>query len=270
MSGWGKELASIWTNNVPPSRPSVEELCVYTQLLRQVQKNLSNTARLLVLGSTPEFRDWGYEENLVITVVDKSKDYYKYVSREIRHKNLKETVSFQRWEEMQFTEQFDLIIGDLSIGNTNPSEFEQFLINISKALSSNGLFVGKSFFWTEEIPVLTPVEIIREYASFWHIHPYSFINHQLGLYCLDKENSSIDFGKMYLEMKNLYDGHVIDQELFSYFTNVGWNTEMKFTFFAPRQDEFINSVNKNLSFIEFIHTKDIYSSLFPIFVIKRK
>ena len=270
MSGWGRELASIWTNNVPPSRPSVEELCVYTQLLRQVQKNLSNTAKLLVLGSTPEFRDWGYEENLAITVVDKSKGYYKRVSREIRHKNLKEIVSIQRWEKMQFPEQFDLIIGDLSIGNINPLELEQFLVNISKALSPNGLFVGKSFFWTDSSPVLTPVEIVKSYAFFRHLHPYSYINHQLGLYCLDKKNSSIDFRKMYLEMKELYDDHVIDEELFSYFTNVGWNTEMKFTFYAPRQDEFIRSVNKYLSFIKFIHTKDIYSSLFPIFVIKRK
>lgn len=33
MSGWDRELATIWTNNVAPSRPSHSEMFVYTQYL---------------------------------------------------------------------------------------------------------------------------------------------------------------------------------------------------------------------------------------------
>lgn len=270
MSGWGKELATIWTNNVAPSRPSCSEMCVYTKYLRELQEKIQHPVKLLVLGSTPEFRDWGYEENLLINVVDKSREYYEEVSREIRHKNLKENVYFSMWEDMEFQEKFDIIIGDLSIGNVEQLKFDKFLKCISMALSNDGVFLGKSFLWSENEPVKTPKQIIDEYAKSNHIHPYTFINHQLGLYCLNKEKFSIDFSQMYQELFNLHSIGYIDNNLFSYFQNVGWNTEMKFEFFAPSQTAFIKQVNKTLKFIKFVNTVDVYTNVFPIYVIKKK
>lgn len=270
VSVWGKNLAAIWTNNVAPSRPSYAEMCVYTQYLRKVQTVLRRPIKLLILGSTPEFRDWGYEENLLIHVVDKSRDYYEEVSREIRHKNLSEKVYYFPWEDMYFQETFDVIIGDLSIGNIEQSKFERFLKNISQAMSDEGVFLGKSFLWHEDEPIKTPKQIIDEYATSTHIHPYTFINHQLGLYCLDKSKRTIDFGKMYDELEILYNTNYIDNALFSFFKNVGWNTEMKFKFFAPSQSEFIECVNRTLQFVEFVHTSDIYTNVFPIYVIRKK
>ena len=270
MSGWGKELADIWTNNVAPSRPSCSEMCVYTKYLRELQARIQRPVKLLVLGSTPEFRDWGYEENLLINVVDKSREYYEEVSREIRHKNLKENVYFSMWEDMEFDEEFDIIIGDLSIGNVEQSKFDKFLNCISMALSNDGFFLGKSFLWSEDEPVKTPKQIIDEYVRSNHIHPYTFINHQLGLYCLNKEKFSLDFGKMYQELLSLHSRGYIDNNLFSYFQNVGWNTEMKFEFFAPSQTVFINQVNETLKFIKYEHTLDVYTNVFPIYVIKKK
>lgn len=270
MSGWGQKLATIWTNNVAPSRPSNAEMCVYTKYLRQLQKKVKRRVKILILGSTPEFRDWGYEENLIIHVVDKSEEYYKTVSREIRHKNLREELHVSYWEEMTFSDQFDVIIGDLSVGNVDPDRFDIFLDNVNKALSPVGLFLGKSFIWDDNEPVKEPKEIIDDYYSSIGIHPYTYINHQIGLYCLDKKNYSIDFSQMYKELYNLREIGYIGDELFSFFTNVGWNTEMKFKFFSPSQDFFIRKVNKYLSFITFEHTTDIYTNVFPIYVAEKK
>ena len=270
MSGWGKKLARIWTNNVAPSRPSCSEICIYTNYLRKIQEKAHRPIKLLILGSTPEFRDWGYDENLEIYVVDKSKDYYEEVSREIRHKNLKETVYYCKWEDMRFTEKYDIIIGDLSIGNVEQTRFKEFLHNIHDTLSDNGIFIGKSFIWSDDEPVKTPKQIISEYQRSIHIHPYTFINHQLGLYCLDKKQFSIDFNKMYHELEILCASGDMDTELFSYFQNVGWNTEMKFEFFAPSKQFFVQQVNDVLQFVEFVHTMDIYTNVFPIYVIKKK
>lgn len=270
MSGWGKELANIWTNNVAPSRPSCSEICIYTHYLRKIQEKIHRPIKLLVLGSTPEFRDWGYDENLEIYVVDKSKDYYEQVSREIRHKNLKETVYYSAWEDMHFNEKFDIIIGDLSIGNIEPKKFKNFLNNIHNSLSSEGLFLGKSFIWSDDEPIKTPYQIISEYQNSIHIHPYTYINHQLGLYCLDKKNFTIDFEKMYRELEALYASGQISRDLFSYFQNVGWNTEMKFSFFAPSNQFFIQQVNDVLEFVKFVHTMDVFTNVFPIYIIKQK
>ena len=253
MSGWDRELATIWTNNVAPSRPSHSEMFVYTQYLRQLQKKSNKPIKLLVLGSTPEFRDWGYDENLIVHVVDKSEEYYETVSREIRHKNLQEHLHISSWEEMSFDEQFDIIIGDLSIGNIEPNKFDDFLINIERALAPGGLFMGKSFIWRDDEPVKSPRQIVDEYNSSIHIHPYTFINHQLGLYCLDKASFLIDFSKMYQELSDLHRIGYIGDELFSFFTNIGLNTEMKFKFFSPSQEFFQRKVNEHLSFVAFEH-----------------
>ena len=270
MSGWGKELASIWTNNVAPSRPSNNEMCVYTRYLRGLQESIRRPLKLLVLGSTPEFRDWGYEEDLSIYVVDKSKEYYYQVSREIRHKNLHETVFFSSWEEMRFDEKFDIIIGDLSIGNIDRTRFDQFLENVANSLSQGGLFLGKSFLWLESEPIKTPKQIIDDYKKSIRIHPYTFINHQLGLFCLDKETRTIDFSRMYSELLSLHKSGYIDDNLFSYFNNVGWNTEMKFEFFAPSQEEFAACLGKVSKFVGYEHTMDIYTNVFPIYVATNK
>lgn len=270
MSGWGRELATIWTNNVAPSRPSNSEMCVYTKYLRQLQETFRRRIKILILGSTPEFRNWGYEENLIIHVVDKSEDYYNTVSREIRHKNLKEELHVSLWENMIFSEQFDIVIGDLSVGNVDPEKFDEFLENVEKALVPGGLFMGKSFIWDDNELVKDPKNIIDEYNLSNGIHPYTFINHQLGLYCLDKKNYLIDFSQMYKELVDLRNIGYIGEDLFSFFTDVGWNTEMKFKFFSPSQELFKRKVNEHLSFITFEHTMDMYTNVFPIYVAKKE
>ncbi len=269
MSGWDKNLAYIWTNNVSPSRPSNSELCIYTKHLRKLQLKKRQKIKMLVLGSTPEFRDWGFEQNLDICVVDKSREYYNCISREIRHKNLKETVFFQSWEKMQLNRQFDLIIGDLAIGNVNPNCFDIFLRNIKSALSDDGLFLGKSFIWSEEERIKTPLEIIKDFQLHRYLHPYTYINHQLALYCLDRDDYTLDFSVMFNELKKLYDSGNIDNNIFSFFTDIGWNSEMKFKFFSPSQKVFINYVNKELKFIGFEHSEDCYTNVFPIYVITK-
>ncbi len=269
MSGWGKKLAQIWSNNVAPSRPSIYELSVYTQYLRTMQNKSTEQIKLLVLGSTPEFRDWGFEQNLSITVVDKSINYYYEISRELRHKNIKETVVISQWEDMHFEQTFDFILGDLAIGNVAPERFDEFIERITDALTPGGIFMGKSFLWDKNTPIKTPEEIISDYEKVKYLHPYTFMNHQLGLYCLDRNNCLIDFSRMYNEVERLFDESKITEELFSMFQNVGWNTEMKFSFYAPQKSHFIECVNKRLKFVDFVYTEDVYTDVFPIFVVTK-
>lgn len=270
MSGWGEKLADIWTNNVAPSRPSCSEVCVYTKYLNLLRQKINRKIKLLILGSTPEFRDWGYDEDLDITVVDKSQRYYNNISRELRHKNIKEKLYIQSWEDMCFPDSYDIIIGDLAIGNVDPDRFDDFLQNVDAALSLDGIFMGKSMIWNEKEPVYMPSEIVRRYKDSVHIHPYTYINHQLAMYCLDRKTNMLDFGEMYKVLNQLYQDGGLDEEIFAYFKNVGWNTEMKFEFFAPTQKQFIDCVNKYMKFVKFEHTTDIYSNVFPIYIIEKR
>lgn len=269
MSGWGRDLATLWTNCVPPSRPSYAEMWIYTNYLNKLRR-FFNPVKLLVLGSTPEFRDWGYDENLEISVIDQSKDYYEVISRELRHKNLQETLFISKWEEMTFPHKFDIIIGDLAIGNIQPEMFDVFLENVKNALSQFGLFMGKSFLWKDDEQIKTPAQIIREYNDSEKVHPYTFINHQLGLYCLNKESNLINFGQMYCELETLHKSGELDSVVYSFFQNLGWNAEMNFSFFAPSQEFFIEHVNKKLNFVKFEFPVEKYVNVFPIYIVTQK
>lgn len=56
---WEKKFARMWTNYVPPQRPSAAEIVLYTKYLRKLQKKKREKIKLLILGSTPELRDLG-------------------------------------------------------------------------------------------------------------------------------------------------------------------------------------------------------------------
>ena len=86
--GWNNNLALVWTHMVGPSRPTVSELYVYTKYAHKLLEAKKRKLKLLVLGSTPEFRDWGFEENMIVTVMDCNPDYHEAIGREIRHKSI--------------------------------------------------------------------------------------------------------------------------------------------------------------------------------------
>lgn len=111
---WTNDVAELWEKVVPPSRPSISELDVYTEYLRILQKELKRKIDILVLGSTTEFRDWGYENNCNVSVVDYCRDYYSKISAGLKYKNSDEVVYFKKWQEMKFLNQFDIVIGDLA------------------------------------------------------------------------------------------------------------------------------------------------------------
>lgn len=93
---WNSTLALLWTRTVGPSRPTVSELAIYTKYAHKLLNNSKNRLKILILGSTPEFRDWAFEENMETTIIDYSADYNKTISREIRHKSIIEGTQRKR------------------------------------------------------------------------------------------------------------------------------------------------------------------------------
>jgi len=202
--GWNSELAHIWTKMVGPSRPTISEINIYMKHIRKLQYTLNRKVKMLILGSTSEFRDLAFEENFDVTVVDCNETYYKNISREIRHKTLldNEKVIFKKWQDLNFLDEFDVVIGDLVIGNVAPEEFENFISCISNTLKQNGLFLSKSFFKIATYKVKNPKTLIKEYYEGPPIHPYSAFAYDLTIYSLD-ENNLLEFKKQYDILKNL-------------------------------------------------------------------
>lgn len=266
---WNGELAKIWTKMVGPSRPTISELAVYTKWVRIVQKNINRKIKLLILGSTPEFRDWGYENNFDITIIDCNRDYYENISREIRHKDIKEKLICKKWQDLDYDGEFDVIIGDLVIGNIPPCELEDFISKISKALSKNGLFLGKSFFHIKGYVPLSPEKLVENYYNDIPWHPYSYFVYDLSIYCKD-DNNLLSFPKQYKILEDLNKTGLLKDETFEFFKNVGWDKEMKFLFHIPNLEYYENLLEKYMHIYAIEYANEIYSPNFPLHIVIRK
>lgn len=270
---WDTNLALIWTKMVGPSRPTISELNVYTKYAHKLMEHKKTKLSLLVLGSTPEFRDWGYEENMTVTVMDKSKAYNSAINRELRHKliveNLTETFIESDWQQLSDVNKYDIIIGDLAIGNIHPEHLDGFLQKVSNALKEDGLFLGKSFFVPRNYKTILPKDLILNYYKNPPYHPYSALVFDLTMYCLD-ENNLLDFQIQYNELMKLYKEGILKEETFVFFENVGWESEMKFKFYVPSCDTYECLVKKYMKIISVEYGNDVYSKNFPLYIITKK
>lgn len=271
MGTWDARLAKLWTYDVPPSRPSVAELAYYAKWANEYRNRAQRRLKMLILGSTPEFRDWGYEEYAEVAVVDCSIEYYSTISREMRHKAAEEELFISRWEDMSFNEEFDLVIGDLVLGNVDPNRFDEFISRVADALCPGGLFMGKSFIWDKEATQEPPEAIIQDYyANSKGIHPYTFINHRLGFSCLNRETKMIGFADMYRCLCDLEEDGVAHKDIMQVFGELGWSSEMIATFFAPTRDDLFCAAEPYFVLLEFGGVRQLYSEFFPTFVFERK
>ena len=165
---WGKTKATLWQQFSPPSRPSSEELKIYKSIIAERFLDAFGLS-VLILGSTCEFRQYFYDLGCHVTVVDNSKDYYEEISKEldnsIRLKIMtQEQTEFKFWHTIDFRNKFDIIIGDLAIGNVSPQDLDKFVEVMYKALKPNGIFIGKNLF-TGVCEVLPISDLCKQYQK---------------------------------------------------------------------------------------------------------
>ena len=113
---------------------------------------------------------------------------------------------------MDFDNQFDIIIGDLVIGNIPPLELENFIKKVQKALVKDGLFLGKSFYQDKNYKVVSPEDMVKKYYEGHPYHPYSFFAYNLTIYALNGD--TLHFKDMYDILKKLNQEHC--QALWNY------------------------------------------------------
>ena len=164
---------------------------------------------------------------------------------------------------------YDIIIGDLAIGNIAKDQLENFIKRVSIALRSHGLFLGKSFFVPKDYKKITPTELIAKYYEGPQYHPYSSLVFDLTMYCIDNDNM-LDFQLQYQELVTLKRKGLINDETMHYFENVGWNTEMKFKFHVPECKYYEELLNKYLCIKTIEYGLDVYSKNFPLYIATKK
>ena len=265
---WDKEISHKWTNMSWPNRPSVSELAIYTKKLREFEKNSNSNKSCLILGSNVEFRDWAFEENLDVSIMQNNEEYHLATYRELRHKEAPYKIIYENWHKLSFNNQFDFVVGDQVISNLGTNKIDEFISNVSKSLKDGGYFFSKTYLKPKDYIDKSLEEIFGKYNKFKHLNPISYCMFDLTMICLDK-NNFVDFNKMDCIIRKAFNENLIDEKTFKTLTNIGLSS-MKFKFYVPIKEEYEEIINKHFIIESIKYTHDVGSENFPIYILRKK
>lgn len=230
---WDSRLVNFWRSYVPPCRPSRFELDLCKNELHKIRVAIGDRApRLLILGSTNEYRDFAFEERCEIVVADNSKVFHEAISEDRRYKNSRETVHVVAWEDMDFNCEFDLVVGDLVIGNVKPDRTTQFVANVHRCLKPGGVFITKSFFF-DQTRLRDLSATFRTFEeNFRYEDPFPYLAYQLTLAAMDRETHMLEFGEMFQHVRRAHDEGVVSTRTYERYLELGWHEGGKIQFYV--------------------------------------
>ncbi|MFA5051285.1 MAG: hypothetical protein WC499_04185 [Patescibacteria group bacterium] len=266
---WEPTFAEVWTRYIPPARPSVAEITLYTRYLRLLQKKKTGKIKLLVLGSTPEFRDWGYEENLDVTVIDYNADNSKVLGSYMRHKENKEHFFELDWKNMQFSNEFDIIVGDHAISVLQKENVKKVLENISNALTDDGFFITKHYLRLKKKERSLENILKDYYKNQSNYGIYQATSTEIVTSQTDPKTDYFNFAKALESLQQLSNQGKLKKEDLKIFYFLNWEN-MKFDLYAPTKSDWGNLCKKYFKIYKIDYSEDIYAKDMPIYFLKKK
>ena len=160
---WSDEFVYHWKYYKSPARPSASDL----RFIKKIIKSKGKKAKILILGSTPEYRNICGQLKLSVTLIDFSKKNYQYLNREVKNKPKEKFVQGD-WLKTVLNEKFDIILADNVVNMFKNNNIIKLFSNVSKMLEEDGYFMprtyvrGKGEKYTEEKSIK---EYKREYPK---------------------------------------------------------------------------------------------------------
>ena len=167
-----KKIASVWKDILPPSRPSLGDICIYDKFIRQEIKK-EKLFKVLILGTTPELRDLlsrysllGY--NIKVFLLDINSEMIKAMDLLIEIKNKREKKLTGNWVKTSFKDNFfDLIIGDEVMINIKKEKRTDLLKEIFRILSPGGAFILRASHINFQAKKFTVKKSFNKYAKLY-------------------------------------------------------------------------------------------------------
>lgn len=283
---WDCELAMVWGNIFPPSRPSLSELACYKKYFEMVKNNANgDDINVLILGSTIEFRKLAYEESFDVYVVDYNKEYYDAVSKDLPEDLLKkEKLVICDWADMLYSKDlkknnFDIIIGDLAIGNIKPEKLDAMLNAISELLCSDGFFLGKNLysFSKDNIREGTIRKMFNDFFDKYDDGTletaYAHTMYNLSIYATqERGDRKIDFCKIYNKVDEICNRlDKVNSSVHQMYCgeSTSFKKKMQLSFYTYPILEIIKKLREKLYLIDTEYGKDVYSNKFPLLIFKK-
>lgn len=150
-ASWG--YAEVWDKFPVPARPSAEEL----QYLEAKLKPLGSDAKVLILGSTIEYRSLCKKLGIAPHVADFDKAIYETLTNYSKEKFEGEIFLEIDWLEINDEDKYDAIIGHRGANVIGKEMLGRFFQRLHHALSPAAFFILKIMYSQKSIMIISKI-----------------------------------------------------------------------------------------------------------------
>lgn len=257
----------------PPARPIPQELAYIKKVLeKQIRKKGANFS-VLVLGSTSEYRDLLINLGCKATVVDFSRENYQILSEKMEHKQdytKWENFIQNRWQNLDFHEKFDLVLGHFIFGVNPLQEWPDILKGIKQVLKTNGLFMTTSWIRLKK-DKLDLKNILEIYKKKWtqKYDLWAAMMAPLFLCAYNAQEEYMAYKDLAEIIEKAWQKGEITQGDYQHFINCGFK-EFDFKLTIPLEDKTSDLFSKHFRKVKKVYFKDYPSYQYiPLFVAQK-
>lgn len=265
MSDWsGTQFVYNWKYFRPPSRPSLSELRFIKKKVIEKGKN----AKVLILGATPEYREFCAKLKIPATLLDFNRLNYEYLRNEVSGEPEERFIE-GNWISTALEEKFDIILGDNVINVLKKEDIDKLFSNVSKMLKKDGYFLPRTYVRDKD-ERYTGQKVINEYGKEGRdidlLQQLTYRNLLLAVYDFKKESAILN--NIWRLLKKLCQTGVVTKRELQEYENIvkGWN----FHVFIPEKQRLNSILKKYFVTKEIFYGKEHYlKNKFPIHVLAR-
>jgi hypothetical protein len=225
-----KEFVKYWKYYREPSRPSKSEL----EFIEEKIKEKGHSVNVLILGSTPEYREICGRLGIGVTCLDFSRFNYDWIGKEVKHKPVERFIE-GNWLTAKTKDKFDIILGDNVIQVVRKEDTESLLRNISTMLKKEGYFMPRSFVRDKDEDY-TGESAIKEYREKWSNEGlYRGTVRNLFVSLVDKKTDSFMFRDGWRLIEKLHHDKIITDKEFEEYKNFSFDRDF-YVYIPIRED----------------------------------
>ncbi len=261
---WDSAAANVWKYAQAPSRPHKSDINFIEKSLKNMDKG--GNLKVLILGSTPEFREICIKNNLAPAIVDYSRLNFEHLKIHMGIKG-KEFLINQDWRTMGISEKFDLILGDLSLNMVNFREQGTIMGKLSKLLLPGGLIAHRTWIYKKS-KYKNLRELVKNHRNRKNISIYQSLLMELIHFWYDKKNRCIRYGNTREEWKAAFEkGWITKKEFGSYFRVYGY---FNLPTYLTTKRLFEKMIQKHFTIKNIFFGRYFNSRYSPIYVLESK
>lgn len=258
------DASDFWKLYTTPARPHESELAL-------LDPHLKSNTNILILGSTPEFRDLCIDKGTQTTVIDYNPETYHALAKLMKQKDKIQQEHFIEgsWQDSDAHNKYDVILGDHILNVTDPNSWDQILSKLHAALKPTGKFFMRVI--TQSNKPLKPIkEIIETARGTNDINKYlSLTLHDLfdhGAIAENENFSEISLQSVFAKLIAAFAQGEITEEELDYYKKLGYET-MKLKGYIPTRAYVESLLNKHFKVNSVLHGEIYYKDRNPIFVL---